>query len=249
MKVMEYGQEHPEVIVLLHGGGLSWWNYREAAQRLKERYHVVIPVLDGHGGSDRPFTSIEENAREIISWVDENCRGHVLLMGGLSLGGQILLEVLAQRGDICQYAVVESALTLPMKLTAVLVGPSFRLCYPLIRRRWFARLQFRSLRIKEELFEEYFADTAAIAREDMVAFLKANADYRLKDVASCAAKALVLVGEKEQAVMKKSAEEITKTLPNAQLETLPGLYHGEISINHAGQYVEKLLRLMGLRQE
>lgn len=244
MKVMEYGQEHPEVIVLLHGGGLSWWNYREAAQRLKERYHVVIPVLDGHADSDRPFTSIEENAREIISWVDEKCRGHVLLMGGLSLGGQILLEVLAQRGDICQYAVVESALTLPMKLTAALVGPCFRLCYPLIRRRWFARLQFRSLRIKKELFEEYFADTAAIAREDMVAFLRANADYRLKDVASCAAKALVLVGGREMPVMKRSAKRIAAALQGAKLESLAGLYHGEFSLNHPGQYADRLMKLL-----
>lgn len=47
MNVIELGQQHPDVILLLHGGGLSWWNYREAAKLLSEQYHVVLPVLDG----------------------------------------------------------------------------------------------------------------------------------------------------------------------------------------------------------
>ncbi len=40
--MMEFGQQNPDVIMLLHGGGLSWWNYREVAKRLAERYHVVL---------------------------------------------------------------------------------------------------------------------------------------------------------------------------------------------------------------
>ena len=43
MTVMEYGQQNRDVIMLLHGGGLSWWNYREVAKQLAERYHVVLP--------------------------------------------------------------------------------------------------------------------------------------------------------------------------------------------------------------
>ena len=58
MKVIEYGKEKKNVIVLLHGGGLSWWNYREVAEFLQEKYHIVIFILDGHAGSERNFTSI-----------------------------------------------------------------------------------------------------------------------------------------------------------------------------------------------
>ena len=31
MKYIEYGKENNEVIMMLHGGGLSWWNYRKEA--------------------------------------------------------------------------------------------------------------------------------------------------------------------------------------------------------------------------
>lgn len=60
--------------VLLHGGGLSWWNYRAVADLLAANGHrVVLPVLDGHAGSDRPFTSIEDNASELVALIDREC--------------------------------------------------------------------------------------------------------------------------------------------------------------------------------
>ncbi len=181
MKFQEYGSAQKETILLLHGGGLSWWNYREAAALLQNDYHVVLPVLDGHAGTDRPFTTIEENAAEIISFIDERLGGSVLLIGGLSLGGQILLEMLSQRGDLCPYALVESAAVIPSKLTNLLIAPAFGGSYGLIRNREFAKLQFHSLHIDPAFFEDYYRDTCQITKEDMIAFMKANTSYALKD--------------------------------------------------------------------
>ena len=48
MKYQEYGPKQKDVILLLHGGGLSWWNYRAVAELLQEEYHVILPILDGH---------------------------------------------------------------------------------------------------------------------------------------------------------------------------------------------------------
>ena len=83
MKYQEYGSDKNDTILLLHGGGLSWWNYREVAEILHGEYHIVLPILDGHAGSDRPFTTIEDNAEEIIAFIDEELTGSVLLIGGL----------------------------------------------------------------------------------------------------------------------------------------------------------------------
>ena len=93
----EYGKQNRDVIILLHGGGLSWWNYREVAERLQNVFRIIVPILDGHAGSDNNFTTIEDNAAEIISCIDVKFGGSVLLIGGLSLGGQILLGMLSQR--------------------------------------------------------------------------------------------------------------------------------------------------------
>ena len=53
--------------------------------------HVVLPILDGHAGCDKQFTTIENNALDIIEFVNSKLGGSVLMMGGLSLGGQICL--------------------------------------------------------------------------------------------------------------------------------------------------------------
>ncbi len=245
MKTVEYGKKNKDVIIFLHGGGLSWWNYKEEAERLSDRFHIVIPVLNGHSGSDRSFTSIEDNAKEIISCIDENFGGQVLLIGGLSLGGQILVEILSQRNSICRFAIIESALVLPMKLTTALIKPVYSMCYPLIKKRWFAKLQFRALHINTDFFEDYYVDTANISEDDMVAFLMANSNYCVKDtLADCETKVLVLVGSKEQSVMKKSAQRIANCLSVSRLEIIQNFYHGDLSLNHSEQYVEKLLQLI-----
>ena len=246
MKCMEMGAENRKVILLLHGGGLSWWNYSEAAQCLAKRFHVVMPILDGHAGSDAPFTTMEENAKRIIAFIDKHFGGSVLLIGGLSLGAQVLVEMLSQRPDICRYAVIESALAVPMKWTAALVEPSFSLCYPLIQKRWFAKLQFASIGIKPDLFEDYYRDTMQIAKTDLIALMRANSAYVLKEsLGACTANALVLVGSREMPVMRRSARLIAERIEGAQLEILKGYQHGELSINHGKLYAQRLLQLIG----
>ena len=158
MNYVEYGKENSDVIILLHGGGLSWWNYKEVAERLQTDYHVVLPILDGHAGCDKQFTTIENNALDIIEFVNSKLGGSVIMMGGLSLGGQILLEILSQRKDICKYAIVESVLVIPSKFTYSMIKPAFGSCYGLIKYKWFSKLQFKSLRIKPDLFDEYYKD-------------------------------------------------------------------------------------------
>lgn len=191
MNYVEYGKENSDVIILLHGGGLSWWNYKEVAERLQTDYHVVLPILDGHAGCDKQFTTIENNALDIIEFVNSKLGGSVLMMGGLSLGGQILLEILFQRKDICKYAIVESVLVIPSKFTYSMIKPAFGSCYGLIKYKWFSKLQFKSLRIKSNLFDEYYKDTCAIRKSDMIAFLQENSVYSLKDgIGECEASAL-----------------------------------------------------------
>ena len=241
MNYKEYGKQNKDVVILLHGGGLSWWNYREEAEMLQNDFHVIIPILDGHAESDREFTTIENNAKEVISFIEEEFGGSVLLIGGLSLGGQILLEILSRRGDICRYALVESALVVPSRYTYAMIKPVFGSCYGLIHHRWFSKLQFKSLRMKKELFNNYYRDTCAITKQDMIAFLQANSLYSIKEsIRNCTAKVSVFVGEKENSAMKTSAKIIHEKLKGSSLQIFPKMYHGEFSLNHAGNYVKEI---------
>lgn len=246
MTLREYGKEHKETILLLHGGGLSWWNYREVAHLLEKDYHVVLPVLDGHADSAAPFTTIEENAARVISYIDTHFGGQVMAIGGLSLGGQIAVEMLAQRPDICRYALIESALVKPMKLTHAMIEPTFGMSYGLIKQRWFAKLQADYLGIPKVLFEDYYRDTCAIAKADMIAFLKANCAYECKtSLGETRLKVNIIAGAREQKNILDSAKLLHKAIPGSQIEILPGLRHGDLSLNKPEQYAKILTDWIG----
>lgn len=245
MQHVEYGAQNPETIILLHGGGLSWWNYREVAQLLAAKYHVVLPVLDGHADSDTPFTSIEDNAARIIAHIDEHFGGKVLALGGLSLGGQIAVEMLTQRPDICRFALIESVLVKPMKLTHALIKPTFGMSYGLIKQKWFAKLQAAYLGIPQKLFDDYYRDTCKISKEDMIAFLQSNSAYSIKPALQDAkAKVHIVFGSKEQSSIRISGKLLNHTILGSTLQILPGYNHGDLSLNHPQAYAQMLLTLI-----
>ena len=241
MKVVEVGQENQDVIVLLHGGGLSWWQYQAQMDLLCENYHVVLPILDGHAGSDADFTSIEDNAKRLLDYIDKTYGGSVFLIAGLSLGGQILLEMLALRKNICQYAIVESAAIIPDKLTAGLVAPLFSMSFPLIKKKWFAKMQFCYLGIRSDLFEHYYGDTVKLSKQNLIAFTKASSLYQVKkNLKNSLARVRIIVGEKETKKMHASARYLHDLLPDSRLEIKAGLAHGQYAINQPDLYVKEL---------
>ena len=245
MQYVEYGAHNSQTIILLHGGGLSWWNYREVAQLLADKYHVVLPALDGHADSDAPFTSIEDNAARLIAYIDKHHGGSVYAVGGLSLGGQIAVEMLTQRPDICRFALIESVLVKPMKLTHALIKPTFDMSYGLIKQKWFAKMQAAYLGIPKKLFNDYFRDTCMISKEDMIAFLKSNSAYSIKPALRDAqAKVHIVFGSKEQSSIRTSGKLLNHTILGSTMEVLPGYRHGDLSLNHPQAYAQKLLTMI-----
>ena len=79
-------------------------------------------------------------------------------------------------------------------------------------------------------------------------FLQENSSYSLKDgIEESKAIIHIFVGAKEKHSMKKSAELIHKKLQNSSIQVLPNMYHGKFSINHADDYVRRLLEIIEQR--
>ncbi|BDR59213.1 alpha/beta fold hydrolase [Xylocopilactobacillus apicola] len=242
MEIVEFGTKNSEVIILLHGGGLSWWNFRAEAELLAPTYHVVLPILDGHAGSDEDFQSIRANAQRIISFVDQNYHGKVFLIGGLSLGAQILVEMLTLRNDICHYAIIERANVIPSKLTNIMIPFSINLSYGLIQKPWFSKLQFQSLKMDNHFYPEYYRDTRLITKANMISFLEANTSFEAaSNLKSCQVNTRIVVGAKENGAIKRSAKILHEMMPHSTLEIKKDLYHGQYPLNCPQAYVQDLI--------
>lgn len=76
----EFGDKNFPHILLIHGGGSSWWNYLRQARMLSDKYHVVLPTLNGHGEEcQKDYISTEDSALQIIDYIKNNCDENCLL--------------------------------------------------------------------------------------------------------------------------------------------------------------------------
>ena len=247
MLFKEFGEPGRPVAVFLHGGGLSWWSLKGVIYALGKNYHIVVPVIDGHGEDGNiPFLSLEDSAGKLIHYIDTRWGGSVHLLAGLSIGAQIVVKTLTLRSDVARFAVIESALVYPLKGVAWMAPLLLKLTYGLIRKKWFARLQAKTLALPQSLFGSYYEDSLRIKRESLINITVSNSSFQLKeDIKATTAKVLILVGSKEPGIMAKSARRLKELLPQSRLEILSGLKHGELSIKYPLKYVAMIKEFTG----
>lgn len=240
-----FGNKNMPVVIFLHGGGLSWWSWKPQIEALQKDYCIVTPIIDGHGDScDTTFVSIRESAKQVIKYIKENCNGKVFAICGLSIGAQITAQILSQECEITENAVIESALVYPMKMTIALTVPMYNMCYGLIKKRWFAKLQAKTLNVPDELFETYYQESSRMTKESLINFTISNGNYPMPStLCTTKAKTLILVGGKELSIMKKSASLLHETIPGSILKVIEKSRHGEISLIYPEKYINLLQQL------
>lgn len=99
MKYFEFGRENPELMVMLHGGGVSYLGALPAAEEMAKTYHVVLVAYDGFNPSEpeTEFVSPMDEARRLGDYIVEHYGGKIDILYGISYGYRVLMEVLADK--------------------------------------------------------------------------------------------------------------------------------------------------------
>lgn len=238
----EFGNKKLPTIVLLHGGGLSWWSLQPQIEFLRNTYHMIVPVIDGHGeNGDETFVSIGDSAAKLLAYLDQYYGGRVFALYGLSIGGQIVTEVLTLRPDIAAYAVIESALVIPIQWANSLIVPAYQLCYAFVKQKWFSKWQAKALCLPGSLFEQYYTDSLKISKQSLINISLSNGNFSLSPkIASTKAKVLIIVGDREATIMRQSAEKLHKTIAQSQLLIAKNCKHGQFSLQHPNEFTSLL---------
>ncbi|MDC7124262.1 MAG: alpha/beta hydrolase [Spirochaetales bacterium] len=244
--IKDFGNKNNKKIILLHGGGLSWWSWGPIIDILQKKYNVITPIIDGHAeDGENTFISIDDTTNKLITYIDENFNGQIFLLCGLSIGAQIALNILSKRNDICKYSVIESALVKPIKFLKSLLLPMARFSYPLIKQKWYSRLQAKTLFVPTDKMDIYYADSCKMSKQSLSNIILSNGSFKLNsEISNTKAQVLILVGEKEIKIMKQSAIEIHKLIKNSQLEIIADCGHGEISLLRPKEYCRYLYDLI-----
>ena len=99
MKYFEFGTENPELMVMLHGGGTSYFGMLPTAKEMAKVYHVVLVAYDGFN-PDEPeteFVSPMDEAKRLGDYIAAHYGGKIDILYGISYGCRVLMEVLADK--------------------------------------------------------------------------------------------------------------------------------------------------------
>ena len=94
MKYYEFGQENSELMVMLHGGGVSYRGMLPSAEEMAKVYHVVLVAYDGFN-PDEPETEFQspmDEAKRLGDYLVEHYGGKVDIFYGISYGCRVSMQ-------------------------------------------------------------------------------------------------------------------------------------------------------------
>jgi pimeloyl-ACP methyl ester carboxylesterase len=130
MTIHEFGKENKEIILMIHPSAVMWDYFEYVIPLLEKDYHLVIPALPGYDeaqpGAD--YTSVEEIAAELAEWLSEQGCTALSLAYGCSMGGSVVIRMLAEGKIHIKNAVIDGGITpyqLPRLITVLIAVRDF----------------------------------------------------------------------------------------------------------------------------
>ena len=240
-----FGKEGAPKLLLIPGLGVSYQIFLPLIDLLKDKFRIIAVQVDGFTlGVQTKFTSIDDQAVQVIGYVKEQHGGHLDCAYGLSLGGKILSRVLERDEVTIDHAILDAAPLLP--LPKWLVGPlryyqcaNVWTCY-----HWtgFWRWVFHS-HYFDVLLDECRKVYPFGGRRAVLDGYKSVYTNKLESIHG--ADIHFWHGTKEAFVAKLQVEHLKKIYPDIQVEVFPKMNHGQLLVDHPEEVASRIVEYYG----
>ncbi len=244
MNFRTLGNKVAPTLMLIPGLGVSYEIFLPLIGLLEDRFHIIAVEVDGFTlDCHTDFTSVDDQASQIVEYVKEHHDGHLDVAYGLSLGGKILSRVLERNEVVIDHAVMDAAPLLP--LPRWLVGPLRYLqcanvwtCYHWTGFwRWVFRSHYFDVLLDECRKVYPFGGSKAVLDG-----YKSVYTNKLESITG--ADIHYWYGTLEAFVAKPQAKHLKALCPEAHIEIFKGLNHGQLLIDHPEQVAEMITCLI-----
>lgn len=219
----ETGPANAPTLVFLHGGGGAGWMWEPQIEVLSREFHCLVPDLPGHGRSAGMAFTIVAAARHVADLIQTRAHGGRATVIGLSLGAQVLVQLLATAPQVVERAFVSSAMVRPLGAAWLSSPALLRWTYhlgvtPFKRWSWYTRLNMRSAAgVPDAYFAAFNEDYQRMTAQSFADITSENMRFRLPaGLKEAKTPVLVVVGKREYQAMHQSARDLVAALPHAR---------------------------------
>lgn len=243
MEFKEFGEKNKPIIILIHGFCMSWKLWNSQIQSFMKDYHVIVPVLEGHEDNNHTtFTSVENNADKIIDYMGRHGYKEIFAICGLSLGGAVTVNILAQNKLIVKKAIIDAGIT-PMHISKarellIVYGDLFRTSLARKNKKILEKA-FKPKDYSRAIVDEMYVILQNISNSTVKNVFYSVDTYKLpKDLSKINTEIRYWYGSKEEKERKRDADFITNTFSNAKSEMFEGYAHGQLCLGNPKLYLK-----------
>ena len=238
-----FGKEGATTLMLIPGLGVSYEIFLPLIGILEDKFHIIAVQVDGFTlGKHTEFTSIDDQACQIIEYIEKNLDGQLDAAYGLSLGGKILSHVLERDVVSIGHAIMDAAPLLP--LPRWLVSP---LKYLQCANVWSC---FHWTGFWRWVFHSHYFDV--LLDECKKTYPYGGSKAVLDGYTSVYTTKLESIsgndihywhGTKEAFVAKPQVNHLNKLYPNTNVEVFKGMNHGQLLIDYPEEIAQRIIRM------
>ena len=131
MTIHEFGKEHSKTVILIHPACVMWDYFEYVIPILQKRFHLIVPAIPGYDEDSKgDFSSVEKITAELERWLADKGIKNITCVYGCSMGGSIVIRMLANNHTKIENAVIDGGITpyrLPWILTRFIAIKDFLL--------------------------------------------------------------------------------------------------------------------------
>ena len=115
MNFRTFGNIQAPTLLLIPGLGVSYELFLPLIRLTEDKFRIIAAEVDGFTlGMHTRFTSVDDQAAQVIDYIKVHYNGHLDGAYGLSLGGKILSRIIERNELIIDHAVLDAAPLLPL---------------------------------------------------------------------------------------------------------------------------------------
>jgi pimeloyl-ACP methyl ester carboxylesterase len=229
LHIKETGSRNSKSIIFLHGCAMAGWIWDEQVRALGD-YHCIVPDLPEHGQSSnvKPF-NIKNSAEMIIDIINDNTNSGKVNLIGISLGAQIVLEILSKSPELVDHVVISGTLIYNnsnIETRLKLLDHAIKTYEPVKDTEFFIKANMRTYNMPKKFFNKFKESAQILKIDSLDRIFREHVTYKLPNgLESAQVPVLIITGEKDYKIITESTKDLLTTLPNSEGYMAPDVGH------------------------